>query len=323
MKLRFSGTSRSEKESIARKRRWRRWLLVMVAVPVLISLGVGGFVGYNYWEYRTFWGDPNVRPSDVTNFGTVQTKTFNSEALDETMEYEIYLPPGYDDFWHRFAHYPVVYLLHGRPGTADDWNSKGGAPDAMDTLLARGQVQPMIVVMPQGSRSRFAPSTGYVDASEGNWGTYITHDLVNEVDSNYRTVESANGRAIAGNSEGGYAAMNLGLQNPSEFGVIGSFSGYFTADEEDKKNLFDGDQNFADANSPAIYLPQLEGVLPAIYLLIGQDDKRYLDENSNFAEQLKSKGVSLEFDPAEGRHSWDLWRGHMPDFLTFAGEHLR
>ncbi|HZB81834.1 MAG TPA: hypothetical protein VE288_03185, partial [Rubrobacteraceae bacterium] len=78
MKLRFSGTSRSEKESIARKRRWRRWLLIMVAVPVLISLGVGGFVGYNYWEYRTFWGDPNVRPSDVTNFGTVQTKTFNS-----------------------------------------------------------------------------------------------------------------------------------------------------------------------------------------------------------------------------------------------------
>lgn len=329
VKARFKNRSRSEKASRVRKLRWKRLLLVLVMLAVQASLGAGVFVGYSYWEYRTFWGDPNARPSDVTNFGTVETKTFYSEALGQTMEYEIYLPPGYDDFWHRFTHYPVVYLLHGIPGTDDDWVSKGGDADAMDTLLARGQVQPMIVVSPMGANSRWGPETGWVDGSQGEWGTYTTKDLVNEIDSNYRTVASAEGRAIAGNSEGGWAAINLGLKNPSEFGVLGSFSGYFTTDDQDKNKLFDGDQSVADENSPMLYLSQLKGELPAIYLLEGQgesDNPRFeqgYEENQEFAEALKARGATYDFDnPAGGDHNWDFWRARLPDFLIFASEHL-
>jgi len=40
---------------------------LLVAIPLLALIGVGAFVGYSYWEYRTFWGDPNVPPSDVTS----------------------------------------------------------------------------------------------------------------------------------------------------------------------------------------------------------------------------------------------------------------
>lgn len=284
---------------------------------------MGAFVGYNYWEYRTFWGNPNTPPSDVTSFGTVETKTFYSEALGRSMEYEIYLPPDYEDPRHSFTRYPVVYLLHGRPGTADDWEKKGGASDAMDTLLARGQVRPMIVVIPQGSASRFAPATGYVDAFEGNWGTYVTRDLLDEIDSKYRTVESKDGRAVAGNSEGGYAAMNLGLKNPSEFGVIGSFSEYFTPDQEDKEGIFGGDQSSADANSPMTYLLRLEGTLPASWLsIIGQDDNKYLKQNQEFTAELKARGASFEFNTFPGKHSWTFWRAHLPDFLIFASEQL-
>jgi putative tributyrin esterase len=332
VKLRFSRTLRSEKTPgeksyKVRKRCWRGWLLVLVMLAAQASLGVGAFVGYSYWEYRTFWGDPNAPPSDVTDFGTVETKTFYSEALGQTMEYEIYLPPGYDDLWHSFTHYPVVYLLHGRPGTDDDWESKGGASDAMDTLLARGQAQPMIVVTPTGDTSRWGPETGWIDASQGNWGTYLTQDLVSEIDSGYRTVASAQGRAIAGNSEGGWSAVNLGLKNPSEFGVVGSFSGYFIADDEDKNRLFDGDQSLADANSPMTYLPQLGGELPAIYLLQEQSNggrfQQDFEENQEFAEELKARGAPYEFDnPSGGDHDWDFWRAYLPDFLVFTSEHL-
>lgn len=328
IRLLFTERFRSKEASKARKGGLRCLLLILVVVAAQTSLGIAAFVGYSYWEYRTFWGDPNTRPSDVTSFGMLETKTFYSEALDQTMEYEIYLPPGYDDFWHRFTSYPVVYLLHGRPGTDDDWESKGGASDAMDTLLARGQVPPMIVVMPTGDTSAWGPETGWVDASQGDWGTYTTRDLVNEIDSNYRTVDSAEGRAIAGNSEGGWAAANLGLRNPSEFGVIGSFSGYFTVDEREMTNLFDGEQTLADANSPMTYLPQLDGKLPAIYLLQEQSNGgRYyqdFEENQEFAEELKSRDATYDFDnPAAGDHDWDFWREHLPDFLIFASEHLR
>jgi enterochelin esterase-like enzyme len=290
---------------------------------VVSLVGIGAFVGYSYWEYRTFWGDPNVPPSDVTSFGAVETKTFYSEALGQTMEYNIYLPPGYDDLRHTFTTYPVVYLLHGRPGTADDWVRVGGAAVAMDTLLAEGQVRPMIIVAPQGSTSRFASATGYVDGLQGNWETYITRDLINEIDSNYRTVRSARGRAIAGLSEGGYGAMNLGLRNPSELGVIGSFSGYFTINQHDLSSIFGGDQSLAEANNPMSYLPQLGGELPAIYFYVGKGDEEILEENQEFADELEARGASYDFKIYPGAHSWKFWREHLPDFLTFASEQLR
>jgi enterochelin esterase-like enzyme len=323
-RLQFTKRPKPKEEvSKVRKRGLRCLLLILVVLAAQTSLGLGAFVDYSYSKYRTFWGDPNTRPSDVTSFGTLETKTFYSKALDRTMEYEIYLPPGYDDVWHRFTHYPVVYLLHGRPGTDDDWESKGGASDTMDTLLARGQVQPMIVVMPTGDASAWGPETGWVDGFQGDWGTYTTRDLVDEIDSNYRTVNSPEGRAIAGNSEGGWAAANLGLKNPSEFGVIGSFSGYFTVDEQETTDLFNGDQSLADANSPMIYLPQLEGRLPPIYLLVGQDDRPPdPEENQEFAEELEACDASYEFDNLSGSHGWDFWRAHLPDFLIFASKRL-
>jgi enterochelin esterase-like enzyme len=222
---------------------------------------------------------------------------------------QLQLPPGLTGFLaHKGLH---------------DWVSKGGAAEAMDTLLPQRQVQPMIVVMPTGDASAWGPETGWVDGSQGDWGTYTTRDLVDEIDSKYRTVDTAEGRAIAGNSEGGWAAANLGLKNPSEFGVIGSFSGYFTADEQETRDLFNGDQSLADANSPMSYLPQLEGTLPPIYLLVGQDDRAPdPEENQEFAEELEVRNASYEFDNLSGSHGWDFWRAHLPDFLIFASERL-
>jgi enterochelin esterase-like enzyme len=320
----------------------------VLAVLVLTPVGVGAFVGYDYCTqeagedtlsdcvndtvvnvYRTTWGSSHASQSDntgaqyATGKGTEETKTFYSKALDQEIEYEIYVPPGYDDPQNSSVRYPVVYLLPGSSGGARVWMNGGNIAERMDTLLAQGQVRPMILVSPQerpGSQS--VKGTGYVDGPLGNWATYTTQDVVDEIDSNYRTVESKDGRAIAGNSEGGYGAMNLGLKNLTKYGVIGSFSGYFTIDEKDLSRIFDGDQDLADANSPMLYLPQLEGELPAIYLLVGQDDKHYFTENSEFAEDLKARGASVDFESIPGKHNWDLWGEQVPDFLIFASEHL-
>src|SRR5438094_5650305 len=48
--------------------------------------------------------------------------TFRSPALGGRHEqYDLYLPPGYDDPANRSRRYPVLYLLHGSPGRPDDW----------------------------------------------------------------------------------------------------------------------------------------------------------------------------------------------------------
>src|SRR5919202_1204096 len=343
-KLRSALDSWLKRVPETRKPRWRRWLLVLIVVPILAAAGAGAFMGYRYCTeqaaedtlyscatnttvsvYRTIWGSSVAHSSDVTSKGTVETKTFDSEALNQTMQYVVYLPPGYDDPQNSSTRYPVVYLLPGASGSTDTWVMAGNMADQMDNLLSQGQVQPMILVVPQESldNASSASNGGYVDGSLGDWGTYTTRDLVDEIDSKYRTVDTAEGRAIAGNSEGGWAAANLGLKNPSEFGVIGSFSGYFTADEQETRDLFNGDQSLADANSPMSYLPQLEGTLPPIYLLVGQDDRTPdPEENQEFAEELEARDASYEFDNLSGRHGWDFWRAHLPDFLIFASKRL-
>ena len=301
-------------------RKKRNRLLFFVVGGVVVILGLGAFVGYNYYTYRTFWGNPNTYPAYVKSFGAVKTKTFHSKALGKNMTYEVYLPPGYGAPANRQVRYPVVYLLHGDPGTYSDWAIVGGVDVKMDTLLARKRIQPMIIVMPQGSPSRFAPPTEYVNGPMGNWAAYITRDLVQRVDSGYRTVAAKNGRAIAGLSEGGYAAMNLGLKHRDEFGVIGSFSGYFT--ESANLKAFGGDKTLAQRNSPASYLPKLKGSLPAIYFYVGSSDPPFTRENQQFAQQLKARGATYDFHIYPGGHSWTLWRDHLPDFLMYAGRHL-
>ncbi len=291
-----------------------------MAVVILLALGLGTFVGYNYYTYRTFWGNPNVYPAYVKSFGTVETRTFHSNALGKDMTYEVYLPSGYNAAANQQTRYPVVYLLHGAPGSYDNWVKVGGAKVQADTLLAQRKIRPMIIVTPQGSPWRFATSTEYVNGPLGNWATYVTRDLVRQIDGRYRTVASKNGRAIAGLSEGGYAAMNLGLKNKDEFGVIGSFSGYFT--ETANQQAFGGNKRLVRQNSPASYLRQLKEPLPAIYFYVGNSDPPYTKENQQFAQQLKARGSSYTFHLYPGGHSWTLWRGHLPDFLIFASKHL-
>lgn len=319
---------------------WKRWILILVVALVLPAVGVGALVGYNYCTkeagedtlhecisdavvnmYLTLWGNSGTYQQDAYSKGTVETKTFYSEALEHTMQYAIYLPPGYDDPHYSSMRYPVVYLLPGASGSINTWVKAGDMAQQMDSLLAQGQVQPMILVVPQESLEYYSNGGG-IDGPLGSWGTYTTEDLVNEIDSNYRTTDSKDGRAIAGDSEGGYAAMNLGLKHPSEFGVIGSFSGTFTIDEDDLSKIFGGDESLAAVNSPMLYLPQLTGELPAIYLLIGEQDSASLNETAKFAEELKAHGISFKLDTFPGGHNWDFWRAHLPDFLIFASEHL-
>ena len=59
------------------------------------------------------------------------------------------------------------------------------------------------------------------DAHEG-----FVLDVVRAVDSRWSTVHSRAGRALDGNSEGAYAALNLSLRHPETFSVAERWSGY-------------------------------------------------------------------------------------------------
>jgi hypothetical protein len=64
-------------------------------------------------------------------------------------EFRIYLPPCYEVEILRY--YPVLYLLHGKGFTDDQWD-RLGVDETADDLIASGEAPPFIIVMPHEYR---------------------------------------------------------------------------------------------------------------------------------------------------------------------------
>jgi len=172
--------------------------------------------------------------------GRVVTDSLWSYALGTYKKVVVYLPPSYD---RSSARYPVAYYLHGWSGDETNWVKAGHIDAAMDTLVAVGGRE-MILVMPDGDDSWWMTSEALPDVPgcqrtlpsyAGEAGTYcvpwphyddfIAYDLVRYVDGAYRTRADRAHRGIAGLNMGGYAAMMLSLQFPQLFGAAASHSG--------------------------------------------------------------------------------------------------
>jgi S-formylglutathione hydrolase FrmB len=60
----------------------------------------------------------------------------------------------------------------------------------------------------------------------------------------------------------------------------------------------------------------------AIYFLQEQREggrfQQAFEENREFAEELKARGATYDFDNLTGGdYDWDFWRAYLPDFLVF------
>ncbi len=174
--------------------------------------------------------------------GSVQQDSFWSPALGARKHYIIYLPPSYA--MRDGRRYPVAYYLHGLFGSESDWTRAGHLDAAMDSLLAAGG-RDMIVIMPDGDDGWYTtwnslgsyatclkaqregtkePSSSYC-VPWPHYDDYIARDLVAHVDSAYRTIADREHRGIAGLSMGGYGAISLALSYPEVFSAAASHSG--------------------------------------------------------------------------------------------------
>ncbi len=148
----------------------------------------------------------------------------------------VYLPPDYQKENKR---YPVIYYMPGYTITA--YNVMGTIAlayplsDIMDGALKRGDIGKMIVVAVDGVNI-FSGSFFVNSPLTGNWEDYITKDLVNYIDSNYRTIPKAESRGICGHSMGGFGALNLALRHPEIFSVVYAISAGILDKEGVKKS---------------------------------------------------------------------------------------
>ncbi|HXP19066.1 MAG TPA: alpha/beta hydrolase-fold protein [Streptosporangiaceae bacterium] len=301
----------------------------------LTVTGVTGAVRYvsTFWLYRGF-SAPSM-PSSVAGRGpggpgrvrvvpaSLQKISVASPALGGHRDtVYVVLPPGYAS--NPGQSYPVLYLLHGFPGSPSNFLTVGGVEDIEATLVAEGLMKPIILVMPTGAFSFLADEEWADGVRKGNsWETFVARDLVSAIDARYRTMTGASGRGIAGLSEGGYGALNIGLHHPGEFGLLESWSGYMMADNIPA--IFDHDRGLLRYNSPAKWVvsvaPQLRADRTYIWFYCGTSDELAV-QNRAFSTELAALGVTHYFFERPGTHNWRLWRELMPRALITASEQL-
>ena len=76
--------------------------------------------------------------------------------------------------------------------------------------------------------------------------TFVSSELVNYIDRNYKTIADRKGRAITGLSMGGHGAMWLGIRHKDVFGAAGSGN---TNKSRQAKNKFLLDRKSTRLNS--------------------------------------------------------------------------
>jgi enterochelin esterase family protein len=240
--------------------------------------------------------------------GTVQRLEYQSQSIGKPREAIVYLPPGYDSSADR---YPVLYLLHGAGGDERIWNERMQANVILDNLLADGELEPLVVVMPHGFTNRMPtddrPRTASAYKSEmEEFARDFVGDLVPLVESRYRVGADRAQRAIAGNSMGGGQALAIGLSRPEMFSSVASFSAAVQIANSPAWGGIDIDA--ALANAKAI------NELDVLWIGCGTDDTLF-NVNEQFSRQLTEAGIEHTFRSTPGAHTPAVWSRYLHEVV--------
>ena len=188
--------------------------------------------------------------------------------------FAILLPQSYDTSQRR---YPVVYLFHG--GGQDHT-----AFMARTAFTPTARKHEFIVVMPAADRSYSALGP----EAQGRYHDYVAGDLVDYVDSHYRTIPTKERRAIAGLSMGGRIASMTALTHADRFSTVGAFSPALRPDAEEA-------------------VQKVPEAAPFFYISCGTLDS-LLPINREFVGWLTERDLPHEYREAPGLgHTWALW----------------
>ena len=135
--------------------------------------------------------------------------TISTPAFTAPTQVQVFLPAGY--YAERKRRWPVTYYLHGAQGDDTRFNAWYG--DQIGRF-------PSIVVAPSGGALGFY--TDWYNNGAGGPPEYQTYDinqLIPLIDANFRTIADRRGRALIGESMGGFGVMSYAALYPDMFGA--------------------------------------------------------------------------------------------------------
>ena len=244
-------------------------------------------------------------------------KTEEVMVYSYSMEKEIPVTIITPDSYRTKRAFPVVYLLHGFSDSYRSWASRGGVGEFADRY-------DMILVMPDGGFDSW-----YFDSKispEYQYETFVSEELVDFVDENYKTICDRTGRAITGLSMGGHGALYLAIRHQDLYGSVGSTSGGVDIRPfHEQWNIearlgcyFDFPENW-EKNTVINMTHLIEPDSLDIIIDCGTEDFFY-KVNCNLHEKLLREGIKHDFYTRPGHHNWKYWSNSIKYQMLFFSE---
>jgi S-formylglutathione hydrolase FrmB len=314
--------------------RWWSKVIALVAVPVIVlvaALGVNADLG----EYRTLrvalggvriqtltipstggtvspvdgplwksWRAPPAMPA-VGRLGTAAIPGAVSHfAARDAL---VYLPPA--ALVRDPPALPVMVVLSGQPGQPSDIVAKAGFEDALNSYAkAHAGLAPIVVIPDHLGNAGANPMC--VDSPLGNSETYLTVDVPQWIIDHLGVLRGRSSWAIAGFSQGGTCAIQLGAGYPQLFGAFLDISGELAPQNGSVQNTvklgFGGNASQYEAATPlkmlAAHAPYQD--TEAIFA-VGQNDARFIPNQTTLAAAARTAGMAVtSFEVPGSAHDW-------------------
>lgn len=151
-----------------------------------------------------FINPPSESPQNVTH------KTFYSQIFHHEVGYNIYLPPGYEEFGEK---YPVVYHLHGWMGneSSEIWPLEKAYKNSRAITVFVNVIS---------SESEYFDALLQIES-------VIVKEIIPYIDGQYKTDAAREHRTLSGFSMGGNMALYLAVKHTELFGAVTAYAGTY------------------------------------------------------------------------------------------------
>jgi enterochelin esterase-like enzyme len=224
-------------------------------------------------------------------------RTYEGVAVAGEVPVLILLPPCYEETQEA---YPVLYLLHGKPMTEQQWRDLGLA-EILQQGWREARWPAFIAVAPRQPEPLFSNS----DGGPGSYEEEFFEGLVPFIEASLAVDTLPSRRALGGISRGGVWALELALTHPEAIGTVAALSPALAV-------------NYARPLYDPLHLALDSGPLPRLFLGAGEADWAR-PATERLSQLLLDREADVRTDLVEGGHEEATWLRLLPgalDFLT-------
>ncbi|HEX2920105.1 MAG TPA: alpha/beta hydrolase family protein [Bacteroidales bacterium] len=237
------------------------------------------------------------------NAAVIDTLQVYSKTMKKNIPVIVVKPDNYESIQEL----PVVFLLHGHSGNYLDYISRG---KGIGTEKLADQYS-VLLVCPDGGFNSWYWDSPVDPASQ--YETFVSKELIEAIDTKYKTIKNRTGRAITGLSMGGHGALYLAFRHQDIFGAAGSMSGGVDIrpfpenwDMAKKLGAYAENHERWENNTVINMLHLLTGRSLAIIIDCGFDDF-FFEMNENLHRQLLYRNIQHDYITRPGAHNWSYW----------------